>query len=411
VDEPADTTPSRAGVDPRLRVLFLVVISVGVFFLPTATMVGIACVALAITWFVVGLPARRLARQISKLGFFVAFMLFAYSFFPSAAGESRWTERSLFGFTVRVNDAGFWLGVLMLLRVVAVLLASQIARAGDPRAIGAGLKRLHLPDTVSLSIDTVLALLGDTDRRRGDGGGRRRGAETGERVGILATFRRIVKGDFAPIMDRVQQQIERAERHIAAGARPDGKGAERARDVAVIAGVALTMLGIELIKLLPHVPLAPGHKLVFTTPLYVVAALFTRSRFGATLTGATLGTVAFLIGEGSKFGVFEILNHMVPGIITDLIVPWLVGRARLAGPIAWALLGALIAAGRFAMTLGIMVVMKAPSAAYAVLIPGLASRLFFGLASGYVTFLIVRAIVATRDARQRAVTATPTEVR
>jgi len=46
----------------------------------------------------------------------------------------------------------------------------------------------------------------------------------------------------------------------------------------------------------------------------------TRMRWGATLTGATMGTIAFLMGDG-KYGVFEILKHVAPGVVVDLLLP------------------------------------------------------------------------------------------
>ena len=61
---------------------------------------------------------------------------------------------------------------------------------------------------------------------------------------------------------------------------------------------ALTMLGVKALKILPGIPFMPGYKGVILIPLYLVAARVTRTRFGATLTGLTMGTVAFLLGDG-----------------------------------------------------------------------------------------------------------------
>ena len=62
-------------------------------------------------------------------------------------------------------------------------------------------------------------------------------------------------------------------------------------------------------------------------------------------TGLTMGTVAFLLGDG-RYGVFEIAKHVSPGVLVDLfhgVTRRLAGRGRLRGVIAWSLLG-LIAA-------------------------------------------------------------------
>ena len=45
-------------------------------------------------------------------------------------------------------------------------------------------------------------------------------------------------------------------------------------------------------------------------------------------------TVAFLLGDG-RYGIFEILKHVTPGIICDLTVPLLVRGGRQPGPVVW----------------------------------------------------------------------------
>src|SRR5262249_35664755 len=150
------------------------------------------------------------------------------------------------------------------------------------------------------------------------------------------------------------------------------------------------------LKVLPSIPFAPGHKLVILTPLYIVASLLTRSRFGATLTGLTMGTVAFLLGDG-RYGIFEILKHVTPGIICDLTVPLRVRGGRQPGPVVWTFEGALIGAGRFATIFGITLAVQAPAVAYAVLLPGFTIHTTFGALSGYVSYHLVKSIGRLRE--------------
>ncbi len=156
------------------------------------------------------------------------------------------------------------------------------------------------------------------------------------------------------------------------------------------------MLGIRALKILPSIPFAPGHKLVLLTPLYIVARLLTRSRFGATLTGLTMGTVAFLMGDG-KYGIFEIAKHVVPGIICDLCVPFLTRDRRMPGALGWSIFGVVIAAGRFATILLIVVLVQAPKIAYAMLVPGMLVHCTFGALSGWASYHIVRAVARLRE--------------
>ncbi len=410
--------PVRGGLDPRLRVLFLLAVAVGVFFLHVVWQAAAACGALAVLWLVVKLPPRRLLRQVLKLWGFALFVLVSYAFFANNPATDRWEQLPIV--PVRINVSALVLGCLMILRVIAVILASQVARAGDVRAVAAGLGKLGVPRIVAVSIDTVLSLLGDEPRGRmgrgsgggtgrggggggggrGDGGGGGRGRGDGERAhdgdggggGFWQAVRRIARGDVEPIVQRLSRQIDRAHEH--AEAQSDAlteKERTRVADIGVIAGVSLTMLGIKALKILPSIPFAPGHKLVLLTPLYIVAGMLTRGRGGATLTGLTMGTVAFLMGDG-KYGVFEIVKHVVPGIITDLCLPLVAGGGRRPGGVVWTLFGGVIAAGRFATIFVITLLVQAPAVAYAILVPGLTVHITFGLASGYVTFHIVRAL-------------------
>jgi hypothetical protein len=388
-------TPSR--VDPRLRVLYLLVVASGVFVFHRLDVVAAIAAAQAVLWLVVGLGAKRLTRQITKLWFFTLFIVASYALTGSDDGEpTHWVRVHVGAWALRLNLAGALAGAVMVLRIVAVILAAQVARAGDGRAVAAGLGKLGAPRMVAASIDAVLALLGGGGGGggggRGMGGGRgggRGGApDTGE--GFWAAFKRISRGDVGPIVDRVDRQIGRVEDHL----RDEGfdeRERDVARDVAVIAGVSLTMLGIKALKVLPSIPFAPGYKTVVLTPLYIVARLRTRARAGATVTGLTMGIVAFLAGDG-RYGPFEILKHTAPGVVCDLAVPAMVRGGRTPGPIAWSVLGGLIGAARYTTIFGVMLLVQPPALAWALLAPGLALHTTFGVLSGWVSWQIVRAM-------------------
>ncbi|HWL85899.1 MAG TPA: hypothetical protein VNO21_08860, partial [Polyangiaceae bacterium] len=169
-------------------------------------------------------------------------------------------------------------------------------------------------------------------------------------------------------------------------------------DVPVIAGIALTMLGVKALKILPSIPFAPGHKLVILTPLYIAATVLSRSRFGATMTGLTMGTVAFLLGDG-RYGIFEILKHVTPGLLCDLLVPLIRRRRTAPGRFVWSVLGGIVGAGRFATIFAVTLSVSAPAVAYAMLIPGFLVHTTFGVVSGYVSFHLIAALDRLRSAR------------
>lgn len=370
---------------------FLVVAAVGLFLLPAWWMVAIAAGAMAIAWLGLGLGAGPLARQVKKLVAISALIIAGYALFAIEPGRDRWVTLDLVWFELEVNTFGALEGAAMALRILAVVLASHVARAGDPRSLAAGMRRLGMPRLVAAAIDATLELLGGGGGGgggRGTGGGRGRGQGQGQgsEEGFWRSLKRIARGDVTPMTKALNRHLARVEQHLAE--RDPDLPPHAARDAAVIAGVALTMLGIKMLKLLPGLPFAPGHKGVLLIPLYFVAASMTRSRLGATWTGLTMGTVAFLLGDG-RYGVFEIAKHVTPGLLVDLLFPLI--RAR-RGALAWSVVGLVAALGRFATITLIALAVQPPAIVYAVLIPGLVVHAIFGALSGLVTAPLLRAL-------------------
>jgi hypothetical protein len=369
-------------VDPRARVLYLAAVAVVAFFVKDPRFAIGLVAAHAGAWLVLRLGARALLRQIVKLWGFTAFILFSYAITSEDAGVDRWVAV----WRVHVNVGGMAVGALMIARVLTVILASRIARAGDERAIATGLSKLGAPEIVATSIDAVLALLGGRGGGGGGGGGRGR-HHRDEPRGFFASLRAIAKGDVGPIVDRIDRHIGRADAYLDAQGKAEGA---RRHDVTVIVGLSLTMLGIKALKLLPNIPFAPGHKLVLLTPLYVVATLKTKTRLGATLTGLVMGAVAFLLGDG-RYGIFEILKHVAPGLVCDLVVP-LVIRGK-PGALLWSLVGGVMGVARFATIFTVTLTVQAPAVAWAFLVPGLVIHTTFGVLSGFVSAPLIRAVI------------------
>ncbi len=206
---------------------------------------------------------------------------------------------------------------------------------------------------------------------------------------------RMASGDVAFLTDRALERIYNAEEQVtndaeASVAAGDRRPSVDARDVGVIAGLTLTMLAIRAVRILPAIPFAPGHKLVLLTPFYVVASLMTRGRAGATWVGLTMGVVSFLTGDG-KYGVFEILKHVMPGILCDLLVPLLTAGGRRPSRWVWVVTSAFLAAGRFGAIFVVTLLAQPPALAFAFLLPGLAVHVSFGIAAGFIVPAFVRA--------------------
>ena len=202
-------------------------------------------------------------------------------------------------------------------------------------------------------------------------------------------MKKLAQGNVSTLVARVDEQMQRVELHLESQGMTEKKRAI-AKDAAVVAGIALTMLGIKALKILPSIPFAPGHKLVLLTPLYLVASMKTRSRFGGTLTGITMGTVAFLLGDG-RYGVFEIAKHITPGLVADLARPLYGREGKTGGTVMCSLVGAFMGSMRFSTILFVVLLTQAPKVAYAMLVPGLVVHTTFGLLSGLVSAPLVRA--------------------
>lgn len=351
-------------------------------------------------WFFLSQPLALLAKKIRKILFFLVFLFFAF-LLTKSDGDALW-QLDLQLFTLLLSEEGAALGLAMVMRVVTIVLVSHLVCVGDPNAIAAGLRKLGVPSKVADSIDVVLFLVSDTSSKKGRGNGkgqgrgrgRGEGQSTKEKRRFWTTVKELAKGDVSIIGVSFAKQVDRVERHL------ESRDSKVSRDVAIVASVVLTMLTIKMLKLLPGLPFAPGHKGILLIPLYFAAGYLTRSRFGASWTGLTMGLVAFLLGDG-RYGVFEIAKHVAPGIIVDLMVPWL--SKNTTSKLVWCLAALFVAMGRFCTVVVIALLVQAPEIVYAFLLPGLLLHGSFGIAAG----LLSRAVLVAIDSSLSEREATP----
>ena len=404
--------------DGRARVLYVLAIAITVFVLGPMV-VAVAGLLQLVLWWRAGLGAFRLVRLVRKLlPFFV--LLAVTSVFVSGFGpDEQWVQVPFIPFDL--NLTGLEAAGLMILRLLVVVMASHIARSGDPAVLVLGLRRLGVPERVALALDTTLFLLSDVrgggGRGRGTGGGggggrkdRRDKTDEVEKEDVDTEDRNpyrslgaLLRGNVTPLIDGVAATLRRAESHVRSQA--GDRDPAIVRDVAVIAGVSLAMLSLKMLKILPGLPVAPGHKGILLIPLYILAGVLTRNRWGATMTGLTMGSVAFLMGDG-KYGIFEILKHLTPGLIVDAGLPLVYRAGRSTSALVWSVFGLVIASGRFASIVCVILLLQVPLATLAVLAPVGAVHLTFGALSGFVTFHLVRAgsLIGSGSELRRGVT-------
>src|SRR5690606_38413397 len=100
-----------------------------------------------------------------------------------------------------------------------------------------------------------------------------------------------------------------------------------------------------------------------------------------------------------RYGVFEILKHVAPGIVCDLAVPLAVRGGRVPGALGWCTVGGVMGMARFATIFTVTLAVQPPALAWAILIPGFAIHTTFGALSGLVCVPLVKA-VARREAQE-----------
>jgi hypothetical protein len=299
----------------------------------------------------------------------------------------------------------------MCLQIITVLLASTLVRStGTGRDLVEGLHAFRLPPLFVHALDRTLELLtaqrGTAGSRaagkgRGTGGERKTGGDGRDsrwQGGFFDLLKRIVRGDFSGFVETIRANIALAEKRSepTASSRSDSY---LASDVAVVAGIALCMASLKMLKLLPGVPFAPGYKTLLLFPLYVLAARLTHSRWGATAAGSIMGVIGFLQGDG-QFGVLEILKHIAPGLVIDMGEP--LARRFPSRALGYCVLGFFAAIARTATEFIVVALLGARAEIYLFPAAKLVPNLVAGVLSGFVTVAVLRLVAGPASAADRS---------
>jgi hypothetical protein len=142
-----------------------------------------------------------------------------------------------------------------------------------------------------------------------------------------------------------------------------------------------------MVKILPGLPFASGHKTILLFPLYVLASRLSHSRWGATSAGSITGVIGLLQGDG-RFGALEIFKHIAPGIVIDL-------GERVVRRLPWPLLGYCVlgvvaAIARTATEFMVVLLLGARGEIYLFPAVKLVPNLIAGGLSGFVTVFVLR---------------------
>ena len=377
-----------------LKVLYLLAVTAITFMVPVfaATRSAVWIVIPALLALQVGIllicrtRITEIARPVWRLKWIFLFLIGCYVLLPAESSGAAdfvldW-RAPLVGWLIPLNLTGLERAGLMCLQILTLLLASTVVRVTGPgRDLVDGLRAFWLPDLFVYSLDHTLEMLGGTKNS-----GRRRSEAPGQ-GGTLSTLKRLLRGDIGAFVHSIRTSIERAGKRP--GQESEGRLAPHlVHDIGIVTGIALCMASVKMLKLLPGLPFAPGHKALLLFPLYVLASRLTHSRWGGTAAGSIMGVIGFLQGDG-RFGVLEILKHVTPGLVIDLAGPLV--RRLPTWSLGYCFLGLAAAAGRITTELVLVVLLGARAEVYlfpaAVLVPNLLA----GFLSGFVTIFVLRA--------------------
>lgn len=401
-------TPTMTAV---LKVSYLLAVTVVVFAVPALSLTEPA------RWFVIpclaGIQAiillacrvglRDVTRMALRLKWLFVFLIGMYALLPPETPSAKdvmteWTVPGVGSLTINVS--GLEKAALMCLQIVTVLLASAVVRlTGSGRDLVNGLHAFRLPPLFVHALDRTFALVEGT---HGTGRGRGRVRGRTSRSGVFAFLRQILRGDIGAFADIIRQNIALAESQAASDVDPR-VGGQLAHDVAVITGIALCMASLKMLKILPGLPFASGHKTFLLFPLYVLAARLTQSRWGATAAGSIMGVIGFLQGDG-RFGVLEIFKHVAPGLVIDIGEPLV--RRWPPWALGYCVLGFFAAIARTATEFVVVLLLGARAEIYLFPAVKLVPNLIAGVLSGFVSVIVLR-VVAESSSKASGEAAVP----
>lgn len=394
-----------------LKVLYVMAVTAVVFAIPAIEVTrphrfwaipGLLLIQAAIL-IAFGTKLREVFRPLGRLKWLFIVLLACYAFLPSddERNPADWHAVQLFDWMLWVNLGGIAIALIMCLQILTVLLASTILRVtGSGTDLVIGLRSLGFPKLFVYSLNLVLAKLegarrpgmGAGDGKGGGRGGRRHVSADPTRPGFFSVVKNLMRGDVTAFTAAIRYALDDALRQVEEET-DEPLDRRFSSDVAVIAGVGLVMVGFKMLKLLPGIPIASGHKTLLLFPLYILASRLTYSRWGGTIAGSVMGIVGFLQGDG-RFGIPEVLKHIAPGLFIDLMMPVL-GRLPER---AWVYctLGFLAGIARLAMELAVLLLLGTRAEVYLFMSLKLIPTLIPAVLSGFVAVAILRAFPADR---------------
>ena len=408
----ASSQHDRSSRKAVLKVIYLLVVTAVTFMVPALSatrllrwfIVSALLAIQVLTLLICRVPVSQIVRPAWRLKWLFLFLIGCYALLPPDSPAEdlvlHWQIPGL-EWVFPFNVTGLDHAAVMCLQILTVLLASSIVRlTGRGDDLVHGLEKLRLPGLFVHSLDRTLSLLSGADERSGR---RQREAGGGAQRGAFTALKRLLRGDVGGLVQSIKANMELASGQ--SGGESGTKFETRlAHDVAIVSGIALCMASFKMLKFLPGIPFASGHKALLLFPLYVLAARLTYSRWGATTAGTIMGVIGFLQGDG-RFGVLEVLKHIAPGLVIDLADPLV--RRLPVWALGYCLLGLVAAVARTSTELVLVLLLGARAEIYLFPAAKLVPNLVAGFLSGFVTMFVLR--IFSREPSVQDNSARPTD--
>lgn len=396
----------------RLKVLYLVAVSLAVFLVHDPRFVPVALLVHLVPAPLLGVRLRQVGRMVWRLRYFFLFLVVLEGLFPPRSHFfTTWCieqlRRITQGRSLSVDPAtgrpvwsiGVATAFFQMAQVFTMVLVSAIVRSGRRgRGLVDGLRGLLVPASAAGVIDACFEQIETDQSVRKEKNATRVGADRsppGRRPGIGALWR----GDVRWIIDRIEGELgseltaarrENGRDDDAKACHPHDNGDDHHvrddHDARLMTRITAVLMTLRMLRLAPGTGLTPGYQNVIVVPLLCLAADRTHRRWGASVVGTATGVLSIMLGLGRN-GVFILPAHVLPGVIVD--VGWrIVGRGD-PGLVGCMLLGAAAGFARFTGMLLVLLLLDNTELLAAVPFFSL-GHITFGLLSGAVTRLLVR---------------------
>lgn len=349
----------------KSHLLLLIILS---FLTSDIRLLSILVLCQIVLWFAYGFGLKQFIKFIRKFSIFFIFILLSYVLFPSETELLPTATHDFFYSIIK--------GIGMFLRIFIIVLSSLLIRKTDKKGeFIMFLAKIGIPKIILLAVTNTLAMLDTKESKSG---------EHKKRKLDFSNIKDFIKGNYNVLYETINNTLINAKVKVQEEYKEKYNN-QLLYDVSIISGITVLMMSTKLFKIMPNIPFLPGHKSLIILPLYFLATLLTKTKWGGTYTGVSIGLVAFLFGEGT-FGILEIFKYIAPGVIVDLL--FLLKKHPSA--IYYSFIGLLMAWARLTTVIIVAIIASAPPVFYAFLLPMALTHSVFGLLCGPVSYFMVK---------------------